>query len=121
MPTQLNTKTPVPQKMSSKKKTSEESQDNPAPKCTRSNRMKFVEHSSSKPIVDEALEITYVTSNKSITVASVCQEWQTYVSTKLELNFVRSNRVNHGSGAYNILINKPLETCRVTPDGNSLF
>lgn len=63
----------------------------------------------------------FAMSTDSITVIPVCEEWQKCHSNQLNLDFVRSNGIKHGSGTFNIAINQSLKTCRITPDGNCLF
>lgn len=105
-----------PSSPSKKHKTSEEPEDAPAPKRTR-----LLEKNSSKPVIDNSPEITQSISTYSITVTPFCEDWQKYHSRQLNLDFVGSTRIKHGSGPCSRPINQPLGTCRIKPDGNCLF
>jgi len=70
-----------------KHKTYEGPQSAPAPK-----RTKLLEKTSSKPVVDNSLEITQSMSTDSITVTPVCEDWQKFHSKQLNFDFERSTK-----------------------------
>jgi len=103
-----------PSSRSKKHKANEEPQGAPAPKRTRLEK-------NPRPVAGNSPEITQSIPADCISITPVCEDWQKFHSGQLNLDFVSSTRIKHGSSACNIPTNQPLKTCRIEPDGNCLF
>lgn len=70
---------------------------------------------------DEADIVSELKGPETITVAPVCEQWQKAKSLQFQLDFVRSNGVQHDTAAKKIPVTQDLRATRIKGDGNCLF